>query len=39
MIQLKTPAEIDRMAAAGRILARCHAILKSKARPGVTTGN
>jgi methionyl aminopeptidase len=39
MIQLKTPAEIDRMAAAGRILARCHAILKSKARPGVTTGD
>jgi methionyl aminopeptidase len=39
MIQLKTPDEIERMAAAGRILARCHAILKSKARPGVTTGD
>ena len=38
MIQLKTPEEIERMAAAGRILARCHAILRSKARPGVTTG-
>ena len=37
MIQLKTPAEIDQMAAAGRILARCHEILRSKARPGVTT--
>jgi methionyl aminopeptidase len=37
MIQLKTPEEIDRMAAAGRILARCHEILRSKARPGVTT--
>ena len=39
MIQLKTPEEIDRMAAAGRILARCHDILRSKARPGVTTGD
>jgi methionyl aminopeptidase len=37
VIQLKTPAEIDQMAAAGRILARCHEILRSKARPGVTT--
>jgi methionyl aminopeptidase len=37
MIKLKTPDEIERMAAAGRILARCHAILRSKARPGVTT--
>ncbi|MBA3262938.1 MAG: type I methionyl aminopeptidase [Thermoleophilaceae bacterium] len=39
MIQLKTPEEIDRMAAAGRILARCHEILRAKARPGVTTGD
>jgi methionyl aminopeptidase len=39
MIQLKTPEEIDRMAAAGRILARCHEILRSKARPGVTTAD
>ena len=39
MIQLKTPDEIERMAAAGRILARCHEILRSKARPGVTTAD
>jgi methionyl aminopeptidase len=39
VIQLKTPDEIERMAAAGRILARCHAILRSKARPGVTTAD
>jgi len=39
MIQLKTREEIDRMAAAGRILARCHEILRAKARPGVTTGD
>jgi methionyl aminopeptidase len=39
VIKLKTPAEIEQMAAAGRILARCHAILKSKARPGVTTAD
>jgi methionyl aminopeptidase len=39
MIQLKTSDEIERMAAAGRILARCHAILRSKARPGVTTAD
>ena len=39
MIKLKTPDEIEQMAAAGRILARCHAILRSKARPGVTTGD
>jgi methionyl aminopeptidase len=39
VIQVKTPEEIDRMAAAGRILARCHEILRSKARPGVTTAD
>jgi methionyl aminopeptidase len=39
VIQLKTPEEIERMAAAGRILARCHEILRSKARPGVTTAD
>jgi methionyl aminopeptidase len=39
MIQLKTPEEIERMAAAGRILARCHEILRAKARPGVTTAD
>jgi len=38
VIQRKTPEEIDQMAAAGRILARCHEILRGKARPGVTTG-
>jgi methionyl aminopeptidase len=37
MILLKTPDEIDKMAAAGRVLARCHEMLRSKARPGVTT--
>src|SRR5215216_348720 len=37
MINLKTPEEIEKMAAAGRILARCHEILRRKARPGVTT--
>jgi methionyl aminopeptidase len=39
VIQIKTPEEIERMAAAGRILARCHEILRSKARPGVTTAD
>jgi methionyl aminopeptidase len=37
MIQRKTPEELDKMAAAGRIVARCHEMLRSKARPGVTT--
>src|SRR5215211_5234132 len=37
MINRKTPEEIEKMAAAGRILARCHEILRRKARPGVTT--
>jgi methionyl aminopeptidase len=37
VILQKTPDEIDKMAAAGRILVRCHEILRSKARPGVTT--
>src|SRR5918999_4003613 len=39
MILRKTPEEIERMAAAGRILARCHEMLRSKARPGVTTAD
>ncbi len=39
MIQLKTADEIERMAAAGRILVRCHETLRSKARPGVTTAD
>jgi methionyl aminopeptidase len=33
----KTPEEIDAMAASGAILARCLQMLRSKARPGVTT--
>jgi len=33
----KSPEEIDRIAAAGDILARCLALLKGQARPGVTT--
>ena len=37
MILRKTPEELEKMAQAGRILARCHAMLRSKARPGVTT--
>ena len=37
MIIRKTPEELDKMAAAGDVLVRCHDILRSKARPGVTT--
>ncbi len=37
MIHRKTPDEIEMMAAAGRVLVRCHEMLRSKARPGVTT--
>jgi methionyl aminopeptidase len=37
LIQRKTPDEIEMMAAAGKVLARCHEILRRKARPGVTT--
>jgi len=37
MVILKTPEEIERIAASGRVLARCHRLLRSKARPGVTT--
>jgi methionyl aminopeptidase len=33
----KTPEEIDKIAASGQILARCHRLLRGKARPGVTT--
>jgi methionyl aminopeptidase len=33
----KSPAEIEKMAAAGDILVRCHRLLESKIRPGVTT--
>jgi methionyl aminopeptidase len=38
LIIRKSPEEIEKMAAAGRVLARCHTLLASKARPGVTTG-
>jgi methionyl aminopeptidase len=37
LIIRKTPEEIDQIAAAGDILARCHALLKGEARAGVTT--
>jgi methionyl aminopeptidase len=37
MIIRKTSAQIDAMAEAGRIQARCLRMLRSKARPGVTT--
>ena len=37
MIHRKTPEEIEKMAAAGRVLVRTHEILRKKARPGVTT--
>src|SRR5919197_6524370 len=38
MIVKKSPEEIDKIEAAGRILARCLTMLRGKARPGVTTG-
>jgi methionyl aminopeptidase len=38
MIIKKTPAEIDKIAAAGEILVKTLALLRSKLRPGVTTG-
>jgi methionyl aminopeptidase len=34
----KTPEQIEAIAASGRILARCHRLLRAKARAGVTTG-
>ncbi len=37
-IVIKTPEQIERMAAAGAIQARCLRVLRSKCRPGVTTG-
>jgi len=37
MIILKSPEQVDRMAAAGRILVRCLRMVAAKARPGVTT--
>jgi methionyl aminopeptidase len=36
-IIIKSPAQIERMAAAGAIQARCLKMLRSKLRPGVTT--
>ncbi len=36
-IIIKTPEQIEEMAAAGRIQARCLKMLRSKLRPGVTT--
>ena len=36
-IIIKTPAQIEEMAAAGAIQARCLKMLRSKVRPGVTT--
>jgi methionyl aminopeptidase len=38
LIIRKSPEEIDRIAAAGRVLVRCLSLLRAKARPGVTTG-
>ena len=37
MIIKKSPAEIEKMAAAGDVLVRCHKLLAGKVRPGVTT--
>jgi methionyl aminopeptidase len=37
VIVRKTPEEIEKMAASGRVLARCLHLLRAKARPGVTT--
>ena len=33
----KTPEQVEAIAASGRILARCHRLLRAKARAGVTT--
>lgn len=37
-ITAKTEEQVERMAAAGQVLARCHRMLRKSARPGVTTG-
>jgi methionyl aminopeptidase len=39
VIVRKTPEEIEKMAAAGRVLSRCLTLLRGKARAGVTTGD
>jgi methionyl aminopeptidase len=38
MIVRKSPEEIQKIAAAGRVLARCHNLVRAKAQPGVSTG-
>jgi methionyl aminopeptidase len=38
VILTKTVEEIDKIAASGQVLVRCLSMLRSKARPGVTTG-
>jgi methionyl aminopeptidase len=37
VIVRKSPEEIERIGAAGRILTRAHGLMRAKARPGVTT--
>jgi methionyl aminopeptidase len=37
LIVTKTPEEIEQMAAAGQVLARCLQLVRGKARPGVST--
>ena len=39
MIIQKSPEEIEKIAAAGRVLVRCLSMLHGKARPGVTTAD
>ena len=39
MVKLKTSDEIEAIAASGDVLVRCMQLLRSKARPGVTTGD
>jgi len=39
MIIQKSPEEIEKIAAAGQVLARCLSLLHGKARPGVTTAD
>ena len=38
LITIKTPEEIEKMRAAGRLTARARALAGSMIRPGVTTG-
>ncbi len=39
MVQLKSPREIETMAAGGRILAATHALMQKSVRPGVSTAD